>query len=466
VSDTTTRSRIRLGRASRRNDGEWAAESMRALIVGGQVRAGERVVPEDMAEALGLSRTPVREGIVALECEGLVVVEPQRSTRVTGLTRRIVADHYEITALVLGLASRWTVERAPQAALTALDAAAAKAGKGDDWPTAAAAAGEARSALLSASGSVRAAAVLRVLPDLLAAAPDRPGATPGAGPGIAASLQVMARAARQGDPRAAQDAAQEMCRSLARQSVALLEEEGSLAGEDEVLPWPAPSPAESWRHATRRPASFARTRTQGIARAEALLRDQIVQMKIRPGARVDLQELASLAGVSSTPLRQAVIALERQGLLRIEPHRGVFVNSFSARDARDHNEIFATLFTFATWRLIERDDTAVLGEFQRLARSLGAARRPWTFEQRNNELLDCLIGQAGSRPLVVALRATPGLISGNYFQKVPGAQDAHRAGTAAILAAVQRRDPEAAASAWSQIEAADAEGVIALLGIG
>ena len=50
--------------------GARVAEYVRGLIFEGRLRAGDRVLQAEIAQALGVSRIPVREGLVALESEG------------------------------------------------------------------------------------------------------------------------------------------------------------------------------------------------------------------------------------------------------------------------------------------------------------------------------------------------------------------------------------------------------------
>jgi DNA-binding GntR family transcriptional regulator len=82
--------------------GARVAEYIRTLIWNGTLRAGDRVRQNEIASALGVSRVPVREGLVAVESEGLVRHEPQRGVFVARLDRRFVRDHYAILGLVLG----------------------------------------------------------------------------------------------------------------------------------------------------------------------------------------------------------------------------------------------------------------------------------------------------------------------------------------------------------------------------
>lgn len=91
--------------------GARVAEYIRQLIWNGSLRPGDRVLQGEIAAALGVSRIPVREGLVAVESEGLVRHEPQRGVFVARLDRRFVEDHYAILGLVLGYIIERTAER-------------------------------------------------------------------------------------------------------------------------------------------------------------------------------------------------------------------------------------------------------------------------------------------------------------------------------------------------------------------
>ena len=58
------------------------------------------------------------------------------------------------------------------------------------------------------------------------------------------------------------------------------------------------------------------------------LKQAIIQMDIydHPGdVRLDERQLSGLLGVSRTPIREALTLLEQEGLVRLEPRRGIFV---------------------------------------------------------------------------------------------------------------------------------------------
>ena len=75
---------------------EVVAEALRDAIKSGTLAPGQRLMEIQLAEELGVSRTPVREAIRKLELEGYVVMMPRRGTYVANLSIRDVNDVFEI----------------------------------------------------------------------------------------------------------------------------------------------------------------------------------------------------------------------------------------------------------------------------------------------------------------------------------------------------------------------------------
>jgi DNA-binding GntR family transcriptional regulator len=65
------------------------------------------------------------------------------------------------------------------------------------------------------------------------------------------------------------------------------------------------------------------------------LRDTIVNGDLAPGSQLSEAELASRFGVSRGPVREALQRLIQEGLVRAEPHRGVFVPVLTEEDVKD-----------------------------------------------------------------------------------------------------------------------------------
>jgi DNA-binding GntR family transcriptional regulator len=79
---------------------QLAADSLRKMILSGDLRAGERLIEERLTEQFGISRPPLREALRWLQREGLVVSLPRRGAMVAPVTRQ---DAWEIATLRSGL---------------------------------------------------------------------------------------------------------------------------------------------------------------------------------------------------------------------------------------------------------------------------------------------------------------------------------------------------------------------------
>jgi DNA-binding GntR family transcriptional regulator len=92
--------------------------TVRELILHGQLPPGARLGEVELAERLGVSRTPVREALSRLAAEGLVEIVPNRGARVSSWT---VAELEEVFELRAALEPRLTALAVPRA--TAADVA-------------------------------------------------------------------------------------------------------------------------------------------------------------------------------------------------------------------------------------------------------------------------------------------------------------------------------------------------------
>ena len=115
-----------------------AYDAIRQAIVEGGYRPGERLVEQRLAEAHGLSRTPVREALKWLEAEGLIRIEPHRGAVVRPITLDDIRDIYELRAELEGYAARRAAARIDATALAemasaidAFEAAVVDAAHGD-----------------------------------------------------------------------------------------------------------------------------------------------------------------------------------------------------------------------------------------------------------------------------------------------------------------------------------------------
>jgi len=93
---------------------EVVYRKLRELIVRGQLAPGTRIVETDVAQRLGVSRTPVRGALQRLQQEGYILDSPalqQSRPTVAPLTREDARELFSIVAEIEGLAARFAAQR-------------------------------------------------------------------------------------------------------------------------------------------------------------------------------------------------------------------------------------------------------------------------------------------------------------------------------------------------------------------
>lgn len=88
-----------------------ASERLRRLILEGEYGPNERLIEEQLAERLGMSRTPVRQALTMLEAEGLVEITPNKGAVVCSFGIEEVRDVYDLRAVLEGHAARRAASR-------------------------------------------------------------------------------------------------------------------------------------------------------------------------------------------------------------------------------------------------------------------------------------------------------------------------------------------------------------------
>lgn len=91
---------------------DLAHDSIRQLIVGGELPMGAQLSEATLAAQLGISKTPVREALLRLRVDGLIDIQPQRGTFVFSLTPRqveeicVFREVVEVSAVKLAMEGR------------------------------------------------------------------------------------------------------------------------------------------------------------------------------------------------------------------------------------------------------------------------------------------------------------------------------------------------------------------------
>jgi DNA-binding GntR family transcriptional regulator len=97
------------------------AEQLRQAIVTQQLKPGQRIVEREIAEAMATSRGPVRDALLQLEREGLVVRSPHRGAFVASLSLEDAEEIYSLRQAIETLAVQYALRRATPDQLDELD---------------------------------------------------------------------------------------------------------------------------------------------------------------------------------------------------------------------------------------------------------------------------------------------------------------------------------------------------------
>ena len=201
---------------------------------------------------------------------------------------------------------------------------------------------------------------------------------------------------------------------------------------------------------------FARLeRQRAVDAVYDALRQAIVSYLLKPGERLDVDDLAAKLGVSLTPVRGAVQRLASEGLIEVRPRSGTFVASLTVEDLVETFQIRCALECLAVEEAAGKVSTA---EVRRLKELLRMMRRPVRdeaerkeHERNNSELHGIFIEASGNRRLKEMYDALNAHIqiarihasNSDWLARLGEEQAEHEA----IVEAVERHDGPAAAKA-------------------
>jgi DNA-binding GntR family transcriptional regulator len=187
--------------------------------------------------------------------------------------------------------------------------------------------------------------------------------------------------------------------------------------------------------------------TLGHAVAEQL-RDMILMGELPPGRRTTQDELARVLGVSTMPVREALLTLAAEGFVTFEPGRSFMITATSQDDVRDVYWIHGLVSGELTRRACVAADDAFADRLEQIADECKAAlerddmveagEANWRFHEAINRL-------AEAPKLLLVLRTTLRFIPHGFYALIPEWRSISSRDHAAIVAAVRKRDPAKAA---------------------
>ncbi|MCZ9882582.1 GntR family transcriptional regulator [Arthrobacter sp. B2a2-09] len=174
------------------------------------------------------------------------------------------------------------------------------------------------------------------------------------------------------------------------------------------------------------------------------LRNRILSGEFKPGVRIDLVTAAEELGISQLPVREALITLEGEGLVKSYPRRGYFVQALQPEDILDHYEIFGKVAGMAAARAAKTLSGEQLKELTAINEAMRAAKDPEKKEDCNFKFHKIINGTGSSHRLMSVIRILSKTMSLHFGEIIPDwdkqAADEHDE----ILDALRQGDPQAA----------------------
>jgi len=153
-------------------------------------------------------------------------------------------------------------------------------------------------------------------------------------------------------------------------------------------------------------------RTKTSAAVVDYVLEELFTGGLSSGDRVDQDQLGEALGISRLPVREALVMLERDGIVSMQYHRGVFVEPFDAESIFDDFEIMGLLSGVAVRRLASSPDAETVAVLQGLLNELRetkAADKGRIFELVS-QMMIIEHRAGGSRRLRAQLRSHSGFL--------------------------------------------------------
>jgi DNA-binding GntR family transcriptional regulator len=197
--------------------------------------------------------------------------------------------------------------------------------------------------------------------------------------------------------------------------------------------------------AVERPPTLSR---QAYLQIQQAIRDGAIRQEVLYSE----SELADSLGMSRTPVREALISLTREGLVAIESQRGFRLRQLSSEERQEIFDLRSLLEGYTARRLAltaTEEDVRRFGELIDAQEELGATGPQSEFlalDEQFHLLQSEILGLERTHATMVGLRGAMWLI-GFEAMALPHRHEDVIAEHRAIIAAISRRDPDAAAEA-------------------
>ncbi|BBY27163.1 GntR family transcriptional regulator [Mycolicibacterium sediminis] len=173
----------------------------------------------------------------------------------------------------------------------------------------------------------------------------------------------------------------------------------------------------------------------------------ILTGKLRSGDRLDRTEIADELGLSRVPVQEALVQLERDGVVSTRYHRGAFVERFDENAVREHHELYGVLNGIASARAAEHPTAELTDELGGVLDGLRSGPEPKGLQEGavrfRRAVVDRYAGPRLQAAIIAATTLMPSTFWPVYFDGHGELVDLYEA----ELAAISGHAPEAARAA-------------------
>lgn len=193
-------------------------------------------------------------------------------------------------------------------------------------------------------------------------------------------------------------------------------------------------------------------RTKLTDSAYSEIKQAVIELKFKPGDVLRESAIGEELGVSKTPVREALIKLEHDGLIQLIPFRGALVTGYEPEDIREILELRAILQSECVRRVAREFDTRLISRLQenvsesQQAADEGDIRRVATLFDEFDEIILARIDNRRVMSLIRNLQDHMMRI-GQLTTEIPGRTEKSIRQHGAIVEALNNGDEDAASAA-------------------
>lgn len=175
--------------------------------------------------------------------------------------------------------------------------------------------------------------------------------------------------------------------------------------------------------------------------------NQLFTGKLRSGDRVDRNEITRDLRLSRVPIQEAVVQLERDGVVSTQYHRGAYIERFDESVVREQHELYGLLSGAASARAAANPDNTLLNQLETQVVTMQSSKEDKAFHAAARQYRRSINHQYAGPRLLAALNASRDLIPEQFWASYLSNSQEMLTLYEAETAAIRDRDPEAARSA-------------------